>query len=472
MSKEGVAGEVEIQDDNGSVFLFKKEDEIGRGAQGAVYLGSVASLGFEAKINIGDEVAIKHQYAQPEEDYRYNATRREIKCLKRKGDLLGIKESAADDPFRNTYIVMPYYTGKNLREVMYELEGNYGKITGKKPLTNEQRAEIAYGLLRAASDVQQAGIVYADYKPDHIIVDLEKGTVSIIDFGQAFLLLEEKGTPHDGFQGSGFMYMPPETGTFEGIQTTENDFQTDGYVIGLMIAALYSDTCYELAAGGIKHTKDNNASWLAREKLLDVLGEEVEYKEGMPEDLFKIVRHLTKADPIDRPECIAFADGIGSSPVLSDLRAAQEELRGLLTLAAEQKSRRASEEQAISEMVGELEDLKLLAKKKEEDKGKGKKKAKTPKGSFFSLKKFKSAPSAAHEVHETHELISAAIKSLATTSVDTACNVLEQLHADIIRRAVENKIPQDQANEYIEEISNIRRKFSSSSSSSSSSMKP
>lgn len=434
MSKEGVIKE--IQDDNGNIFVFG--EEIGSGIEGTVYLGHY-------KFNESDKVAVKHQnFYDPD---RYESIQREIACLKKLERLLGVKEEAG-----SSYIVMPYYSGKNLREIMYELNGPDGAVSAKAFLSKEQKDHIAYGLLREAFAIQKAGIVYADYKPEHILIDFEKRTVSVIDVGQSFILGSQKN-PHNTLQASGLVYTPPECFDLN-ITETENSFGTDGYILALLIAAIYSDACFELAVREIKFDNNINYGCLVREKLSDVLGENVEFKDGMPEDLFKIVRHLTQVDPTKRPEYLPLADGVDFSLELIELKAARDEL-----LRVEEMLKRLNnlnEEQKAS-----IEKSKEKGKEKEKRRDKIKSKAKAV---LFNLGKSRSMP----EVES--ELISEAKDTLVSSieypwiSVDTAFKVLNQLQGDIVRTASEGKLSKEEANKCIEELESIKENFNASSS--------
>lgn len=400
MAKEGVG--TKIRDDEGNVFVLEKE--IGQGVQGKVYL---------AGSEFSEQVAIKHYYIDPTDPDRhdqYAAIQREIQCLQKVGKLISIKSPEENDRFLNTYIAMPYYAGEDLREVMYELNGPDGTVSGKRPLTRDQKDFIAYSLLREAALAQEVGIVYVDYKPENILVNFENKIFALIDYGQAFMP-ELQESPHKDFQDGGVTYTVPEAE--KDPAAIKNSFETDGYVIGIMIAALYSDACYESAVGRPRP----GFALSARAVLSDVLGDEVNSKEGMPQDLFEIVRHLMQVEPDKRPPCIALANGIEASPLAEELA----------------MQRRAH---AVEDMIKKLDDLLI---QEDDKKGKGKGKVKEKMKSVKSVLTLHLAKSkkASKEVPNVPELISAAIQELRSmrpedsASIEAAHKMLEQLRRDI-----------------------------------------
>jgi serine/threonine protein kinase len=323
MSKNGVS-EVfpfTLVDDHKNQFVCI--EKLGRGAQGTVYLAKVDELySKNLPIKEGQYVAIKVMGLEKENpDYkdRLSSMQREIECLHRSKNLLSVKSSSAEENPKTTYIIMPYNKGVDLRETIYDTNGPHGAVAGKIDLSPEMRDLLAYELIRKACEIQQAGIVYADYKPDHFLFDKGSGKLAVIDFGQSFVGSEP--TPHEFFQNSGWMYAPPEVYEPNG-QFLPNTMRTDAYVLGLLVAALYSDQCYELETDSIKLTKDSNPALQCRGILKDILGEDIDHKAGMPDDLFQIVRHLMQVDPAKRPVNIACANGMESSENLKDLRSA------------------------------------------------------------------------------------------------------------------------------------------------------
>lgn len=291
-------------DDNGNVYIIEKL--IASSTEGFAFLARDEKE--------GQLVVIKQQKisAEPEKEA---ANKRELMCLAKEGTLIGLKHPS--------HIIIPFFPGNDFRNVIYELSGEKGKevVTAKKQLSQADKNTIAYELLKDAFAIQQSNLVHSDLKPNNILVDLNSGTVKIIDMGQAFIAglkykitgsEGEQVSPHEQFEGPGFLYMPPESYENEGLQKTINSFNSDLYSIGILIASIYSDQCYELCP-----YKWQAPVLTAREYLSDILSPELESKEGMPNDLFKIVRHLTQFNLLERPENIACADGVENSEPLS-----------------------------------------------------------------------------------------------------------------------------------------------------------
>ncbi len=152
-------------------------------------------------------------------------------------------------------------------------------------------------------------IVHCDLKPDNMMYDPATSTVKIMDFGNA--IDQDQDYRHEGIQAAGMHYLPDEAGQ------TGNTHKVDLYAVGIIIASLYADRCY--MAERIDRWENDSP-----EKIMDdVLGADVTSKAGMPADLFAIVRHLTQANPDNRPENIALANGVSNSNLLSDITVTQ-----------------------------------------------------------------------------------------------------------------------------------------------------
>ena len=99
-----------------------------------------------------------------------------------------------------------------------------------KELTLEQRFQLSLGLIRALQEqVFDPGLIHRDLKPENIILDLESGSIGIIDFGLA--KIGEKQNKGD-CSGSA-PYAPPETFMNEG-RTKESDVYSLGRILALI----------------------------------------------------------------------------------------------------------------------------------------------------------------------------------------------------------------------------------------------
>ena len=289
--------ESKITDTAGNVYTLGKL--LGRGIEGQTFKATVQKVAKGNKsLQVGDEVAVKRQSGSKDPEV-IAAREREMLVLQREGTLLGSKKPKTKDPDQSLYMVQPIFPGVDLRQALYEIDER--GIGEKKDISAEEKEKISIALLNDYFAMQELNIVHSDIKPDNILYDSASGTAKIIDMGQAFNAVE--GSPHERFQAPGFLYFSPEALDAKDVK---NSAQTDMYGLGIVIASIYSDNNYERDA---EYGKEDNFAIEVRAALSDVIGPDVKHKEGMPDDLLKIVQHMTEVDPHARPANIALARG-------------------------------------------------------------------------------------------------------------------------------------------------------------------
>lgn len=286
----------ELVDNNGNIYQL--DSVLGTGVNGTVYKATVQQTNSH-QFEQGDEVAIKIQRSSSDKEILASRAR-EVRVLEKEGTLLG-----RGTVQRQEISVLPLFPGENFRSVIYDIQDRR-TIIDKRNLTSTQKEKLAVSLLNDYHAMQQLGIVHCDIKPDNILLDINSKTVKIIDMGEAFFQVE--GTPYEGLEGPGSMYMGPELER-QNEQITINSAQTDMYGLAILIASIYADKPYELEAKNLVIKYEENRPLRYREILSDILGEDVKHKEGMPDGLLKIVQHMASIDLALRPKNIALANG-------------------------------------------------------------------------------------------------------------------------------------------------------------------
>ncbi len=298
---------------------------LGGGVEGKTFLGTVVSLGKNAdpRLQKGSEVAIKQQSISGtgnDEEQRV-VLNREIDILNKEGSFFG----SAEEPFKDkTYLLMaiPVIKGKTLRDRLYEIddtEPDQNKsYVAKKVLTPQEKASFSYQILRDYAAQQMLSLLHVDIKPDNVLVT-DDGKLKVIDWGNSWDRDKSEEHPKD-FQSPGALYAAPEN--YDDVMDKKDrkcSVKADEYAIGMMLASIWTNSFYEKDAN--LNAVPGNDALGARQSLNDILGPTAQKPADMPEDLFKIIRHLAAINPTERPECIALANGMRESttPMMQEI---------------------------------------------------------------------------------------------------------------------------------------------------------
>lgn len=277
---------------------FPLYETLASGGTSVVYLSKLADQAVAIKIFKKDD---------KKGDVSHKDLQREIEVLKREGSLITTVTPSKNERFESIGIVLPLFPGKTLRELIFE--GN---------LTTEMKNSIAISLLKELYALQLLNIVHRDLRPENILVD-ENGVAKIIAFGHA----QNKILNHkDDIARTESNYLAPEC-------TSHSDpsicnMLTDEYAIGIILAELYSSRNYpqEIHARSVGQNTPHQI-------MDDILGKNASPQEGMPEEIFTIIRHISDPQPEKRAENVALAHGTEKLFALKVVDQIQEDADGL-----------------------------------------------------------------------------------------------------------------------------------------------
>jgi serine/threonine protein kinase/tetratricopeptide (TPR) repeat protein len=215
-----------------TVSHFKILDKLGEGGMGSVYKAQDLKLDRQVALKF-----LSEEYTSDE-----GAKRRFMHEAKAASALDHPNICSIYDieelPSGQTFLVMGYYQGQSLREVLEEgaMEVDYAISVA---------AQVAVGLAAA----HEKGIVHRDVKPANILITKD-GLIKILDFGVAKLAGATKLTKTGGTVGT-IAYMSPEQ-----ITGKEVDARSDIFSLGVMF--------YEMLTGVRPFDADFDAAVMYR----------------------------------------------------------------------------------------------------------------------------------------------------------------------------------------------------------------
>ncbi|MGK3985812.1 AAA family ATPase [Sorangium sp. So ce136] len=127
-----------------------------------------------------------------------------------------------------------------------------GELLGGTPMPMERLLPLAMAIVRAVSEIHQAGIVHKDLKPDNILVNPASFELKLADFGLASQVPREQPTaqPPRLIEGS-LPYMSPEQ---TGRMNRAIDHRSDLYALGV--------TLFQMLTGKLPFEAKDPVEWV------------------------------------------------------------------------------------------------------------------------------------------------------------------------------------------------------------------
>ncbi|MCG3117205.1 MAG: protein kinase [Candidatus Manganitrophus sp. SA1] len=197
---------------------YEIQGEIARGGMGIVYKAIHKSL--------NRTVALKVLHAQYTGDTSFvKRFQREARAMARLDHENVIRVYDVSEDQNAQYIVMEFFPGKDLKQVILE----------KGPLSLEQALSVALQMAEALAYAHAQGIVHRDIKPSNVMVD-SRGRVKLADFGIAAATDEISVTATGQIIGTP-EYMSPEQARGEAM-----DGRSDLYSLGIVLYEMLTGT--------------------------------------------------------------------------------------------------------------------------------------------------------------------------------------------------------------------------------------
>lgn len=204
----------------GRLGRYEVQEEIGRGAMGAVYRGVDPATGVLAAIKTMALQPASSQGEDREEDPRQRFFREaETAALLHHPDIVAVLDAGEQGGM--AYIAMEFVPGRDLAW--------YAHPTRLLPVSAV--VEIVARVADALAYAHAKGIVHRDIKPANIMVELDQGIVKVADFGVARLSGSSRTR-------SGVVLGTPAFMSPEQMAGGRVDGRTDLYSLGVVLFAL------------------------------------------------------------------------------------------------------------------------------------------------------------------------------------------------------------------------------------------
>lgn len=204
--------------DAGRIGGYRVEQEIARGAMGAVFAARNPATGARLALKVID---LPLNASGDELDAHRERFLREAEAARRlqHADITTVFD--AGDDGRRAWLAMELIGGRDLGAYIAP-----GELLAVQPV-----AQIGARVARALAFAHRQGIVHRDVKPANVIVDLERGIVKVGDFGIAHLV--DTARTRTGLVLGTPSYMAPEQMAGRRI-----DGRADLYSLGVMLFQL------------------------------------------------------------------------------------------------------------------------------------------------------------------------------------------------------------------------------------------
>ena len=193
--------------------------------EGVVARSAVATIFRAVDLGTNQQVALKVPHSELESDPTFADRFRREEEIGKGLNHPGLIKLLADPDRSQPYIVMEWFEGKPLRQVMSE-----------EKLTAERAVRIVIAICQTLAYVHNHGIVHRDLRPEHILVDAEDH-IKLIDFGAAGQAAGRRITFTNISQiTGGSEYISPEE-----LKGKRGDARSDVYAAGIIL--------YEMVTG-------------------------------------------------------------------------------------------------------------------------------------------------------------------------------------------------------------------------------
>jgi serine/threonine-protein kinase len=193
--------------------------------EGVVARSAVATIFRAVDLRTNQQVALKVPHSELQSDPTFADRFRREEEIGKGLNHPGLIKLLADPDRSQPYIVMEWFEGKPLRQVMSE-----------EKLTAERAVRIVIAICQTLEYVHNHGIVHRDLRPEHILVDAEDH-IKLIDFGAAGQAAGRRITFTNISQiTGGSEYISPEE-----LKGKRGDARSDVYAAGIIL--------YEMVTG-------------------------------------------------------------------------------------------------------------------------------------------------------------------------------------------------------------------------------
>jgi len=275
--------------------------------EGVVARSAVATIFRAVDLRTNQHVALKVPHSELESDPTFADRFRREEEIGKGLNHPGLIKLLADPDRSQPYIVMEWFEGKPLRQVMSE-----------EKLTAERAVRIVIAICQTLEYVHNHGIVHRDLRPEHILVDAEDH-IKLIDFGAAGQAAGRRITFTNISQiTGGSEYISPEE-----LKGKRGDARSDVYAAGIIL--------YEMVTGSkpfpesdpfdrtLNHPVppreiDSAISPQLQEVIYRALEREPGNRYANAHDFAQDLQHLNEVGVADRAELRDWKKGRSSQP--------------------------------------------------------------------------------------------------------------------------------------------------------------
>jgi eukaryotic-like serine/threonine-protein kinase len=193
--------------------------------EGVAARSAAATILRAVDLRTSQKVAIKLPHPELESDPTFADRFRREEEIGRELHHPGLMKILVDDERSRPYIVMEWFEGKPLRQIMSE-----------EKFTPERAVRIVTPICQALEYIHNHGIVHRDLRPEHLLVDAADH-IKLIDFGAAGQAAARRITFTNISQiTGGSEYISPEE-----LKGKRGDARSDIYAVGIIL--------YEMVTG-------------------------------------------------------------------------------------------------------------------------------------------------------------------------------------------------------------------------------